>query len=312
MADQDLDLSIVIPVLNEEASVEELSRRVTETLKSLNLSYEVLFVDDGSTDGTLSRIKGLNQKDPRIKALSFNRNFGKAYAYSAGFDEAEGKAVITMDGDLQDAPEEIPAFLEKLKEGYDLVTGWKFQGKGRASRALPSRLFNCVTAPSMRVKVHDSNCPFKAFRREVVKTLRIYGELYRFIPALAYWKGFRVTEIKVGNYPRKHGRSKYGMERFLKGFLDFLTVLFLTRYVRRPLHFFGIFGLLALGVGFVMDLWIAVAGILAGRVGHQALMLLGLVLILLGTQFIFTGLLGEMVYSVKGREKDYVIACRIG
>jgi glycosyltransferase involved in cell wall biosynthesis len=312
VADQDLDLSIVIPILNEEASVEELSRRVMETLKPLNLDYEVLFVDDGSTDGTLSRIRGLNQKDPRIKALSFNRNFGKAYAYSAGFDEAGGKVVVTMDGDLQDAPEEIPAFLEKLREGYDLVTGWKFQGKGRASRALPSRLFNWVTAPSMRVRVHDSNCPFKAYRREVVKSLRIYGELYRFIPALAYWKGFRVTEIKVGNYPRKHGRSKYGMERFFKGFLDFMTVLFLTRYVRRPLHFFGLFGLLTLGVGFAMDLWITVAGIWAGRVGHQALLLLGLVLILLGTQFIFTGLLGEMVYSVKGREKDYVIACRIG
>jgi len=311
VSDQKMDLSIVIPVLNEEANVEELARRIGETLKPRNLAYEVLFVDDGSTDGTLARIASLNQQDSRIKALSFNRNFGKAYAYSAGFDEAQGRVVITMDGDLQDAPEEIPQFLEKIEGGYDLVTGWKHQGKGRASRALPSKFFNWVTGHSMIVKVHDSNCPFKAYRREVVKTLRLYGELYRFIPALAYWRGFRVTEIKVGNYPRQFGQSKYGVERFLKGFLDFLTVLFLTRYVKRPLHFFGIFGLLALGAGFVLDLLIAIAGILAGRVGHQALLLLGLVLVLIGVQFIFTGLLGEMVYSVKGREQEYLIARRI-
>lgn len=305
-----LNLSIVIPVLNEEESVEELARRIGETLMPLQLSYEILFVDDGSTDGTLAKISALNQKDFRIKSLSFNRNFGKSYAYSAGFDEARGEIVLTMDGDLQDAPEEIPKFLDKIKEGYDLVTGWKYKGKGK--RALSSRVFNWITGRSMRVKVHDSNCPFKAYRREVVKVLRIYGELYRFIPALAYWRGFRVSEIKVENYPRKSGHSKYGVERFLKGFLDFLTVLFLTRYVKRPLHFFGIFGLFALGGGFVLDLWIAVAGIISGRVGHQALLLLGLFLIVIGVQFIFTGLLGEMVYSVKGWEKEYLVARRIG
>lgn len=310
MAEQGVEISIVIPVLNEEGNVEELATRIGNVLGPLRASYEVLFVDDGSTDGTLARIEGLHRKDPRIKALSFNRNFGKAYAYSAGFDQALGEIVITMDGDLQDAPEEIPHFVEKIKEGYDLVTGWKYQGKGK--RALSSRVFNWVTGRSMKVKVHDSNCPFKAYRQEVVKTLRVYGELYRFIPALAYWRGFRVTEIKVENYPRKFGHSKFGMERFLKGFLDFLTVLFLTRYVKRPLHFFGIFGLVALGAGFVLDLCIAVAGILAGRVGHQALLFLGLILIVIGVEFIFTGLLGEMVYSVKGREREYLIARRIG
>jgi glycosyltransferase involved in cell wall biosynthesis len=303
-----LDLTVVIPVCNEAGSVRELSERIGRTLGSSGLDYEIVFVDDGSTDNTLPILRELNGKDPRVKVIHFNRNFGKAMAYSMGFREAQGEIVVTMDGDLQDAPEEIPAFLEKLEEGYDLVTGWKHRGKGPVSRAIPSRFFNLVTSRVTRLKLHDFNCPFKAYRREVAKTLNIHGELHRFIPVLAHWEGFRVAEIKVENYPRTSGKTKYGSGRFVKGFLDLLTVIFITRYIKRPLHLFGFVGLMFLVTGFAVDLVLTAIGLAQGRIGHQALLTLGLVLIIIGVQFIFTGLLGEMVYSVQRREMPESVA----
>lgn len=293
---EEIKLSIVIPVYNEEENIAELSRRLTAVCRSLKLEYEILFVDDGSSDGTREAIRQAQKSDARILAVSLARNSGKAQAYSAGFAEAQGEVVITMDGDLQDRPEQIPDFLMKLEDGYDLVTGWKYTGKGK--RTWSSKAFNALVRYWTKLDVHDTNCPFKAYRREVVKNLKVYGSLYRFIPTLAYWKGYRVAEIKVENDPRKYGTTKYGPGRALGGFFDLLTVIFLTQYIKRPLHFFGLAGLVLASIGFVIDLAIAVTGLINGRVGHQAMLLLGLVLIIIGVQFIFTGLLAEMMFRL--------------
>ncbi|MEW6686464.1 MAG: glycosyltransferase family 2 protein [Candidatus Edwardsbacteria bacterium] len=299
-------LSVVIPVYNEGESIPELCDRLQKILTSLNLNYEVIFVDDGSTDKTFSLLKERHNQHNKIKILHFNKNFGKAYAYSAGFASAKGEIIITMDGDLQDAPEEIPNFLEKMKEGYDLVSGWKYTGKGK--RRFSSKFFNFVTSFFTKLPLHDFNCPFKAYRQEVAKNLHIYGELHRFIPALAYWKGYKITEIKVENYPRKYGKTKYGFGRFIKGFLDLITVIFLTQYIKRPLHFFGLFGLIFGVGGFCIDLAITVEGLAKGKIGHQALLLLGLFLIVIGIQFVFTGLLGEMIYSLREtKEEEHIV-----
>jgi glycosyltransferase involved in cell wall biosynthesis len=293
---QPIKLSIVVPVYNEQENIPELSSRLTQVCRSLKASYEILFVNDGSSDGTLAAIKKSKEKDPNISAIDLAKNSGKAQAYSAGFTEAKGEIVITMDGDLQDRPEQIPEFLKKLEEGYDLVTGWKHTGKGK--RTWSSKAFNTLVRRWTKLEIHDTNCPFKAYRREVVKNLKVYGSLYRFIPALAHWKGYRVAEIKVENDPRKHGTTKYGPGRALGGFFDLLTVIFLTQYIKRPLHFFGLAGLVLGSIGFVIDLAIVVIGLINGRVGHQALLLLGLVLIIIGVQFVFTGLLAEMMFRL--------------
>ncbi|MDI6740084.1 MAG: glycosyltransferase, partial [Candidatus Edwardsbacteria bacterium] len=243
------------------------------------------------------------QNDKNIYGLSLSKNSGKAQAYTAGFAGAKGEIVITMDGDLQDAPEEIPNFLKKIGEGYDLVTGWKYTGKGR--RTLSSRLFNWASRRLTRLYIHDTNCPFKAYRSEVIKKIKIYGDLYRFIPAMAYWKGYRIAEIKVENYPRQHGVTKYGPGRALNGFFDLMTVTFLTQYIKRPLHFFGLAGLTFGAIGFLIGLVIVIEGLMKGQVGHQAMLLLGLVLIIIGIQFTFTGLLAEMLsrlYQEQGND----------
>jgi len=288
--------SVVIPVYRGADTIAELVTQLVQTLEGCVPGYEILFVNDGSSDGTLEAIKKAKQKDSNISAIDLAKNSGKAQAYTAGFAEAKGEIVITMDGDLQDAPEEIPNFLKKMEEGYDLVTGWKYTGKGK--RSLSSKLFNHVAGKLTKLSIHDSNCPFKAYRSEVVKNLKVYGDLYRFIPALAYWKGYRIAEIKVENYPRQHGVTKYGASRALSGFFDLMTVAFLTQYIKRPLHFFGLAGLIFGTVGFLIDLVIVIEGLIIGRVGHQALLLLGLVLIIISVQFIFTGLLAEMQFRL--------------
>lgn len=273
----DIFLSVVIPVYNEEGNIPELAQRLTAVCRSLGRPYEILFVDDGSTDGTLEAVRRARRQDPQILALSLAKNSGKAAAYAVGFDAASGEVIVTMDGDLQDRPEQIPDFIKKLDEGYDLVTGWKYTGKGR--RTWSSRAFNALVRRWTRLDIHDTNCPFKAYRRQVVKNLKVYGTLYRFIPALAYWKGYRVAEIKVENDPRKYGTTKYGPGRALGGFL-------------------GLAGLVLGAIGFAIDAVIVVRGLMVGRVGHQALLLLGLVLIIIGVQFTFTGLLAEMMFRL--------------
>ncbi|HAD82824.1 MAG: hypothetical protein A2509_02210 [Candidatus Edwardsbacteria bacterium RIFOXYD12_FULL_50_11] len=301
-----IDISIVIPVYNERENIAELSQRLTAVMKNLKKSYEVLFVDDGSNDtphdsdgrsATLTEIINAKKKNKNISALSLAKNSGKSQAYIVGFDAAQGDVVITMDGDLQDRPEQIPDFLEKIKEGYDLVTGWKYTGKGK--RKYSSEMFNKLTRGVTHLNIHDTNCPFKAYRREVVKNMWVYGNLYRFIPAMAFWQGYKVTEIKVENDPRKHGITKYGSLRWMGGFIDLLTVFFLTQYIKRPLYLFSIAGLFSFSLGFLIELYILIDGIAKGFISHTALMLLGIVFIIASIQFVSTGLLAEMIIRVR-------------
>jgi glycosyltransferase involved in cell wall biosynthesis len=305
-----INLSVVIPVYNEEENIAELSARLTKVCQGLKLSYELLFVDDGSRDGTLKAIKKAKETDKNVYAIRLAKNFGKSGAYGAGFHAAQGDVIITMDGDLQDRPEQIPDFLAKINEGYDLVTGWKYTGKGK--RAWSSRLFNWITRKLTKLEIQDTNCPFKAYRAEIVSSrdenkkagLWIYGNLYRFIPAMAFWKGYRVTEIKVENDPRRHGQTKYGPARFVGGFLDLLTVIFLTQYIKRPMYFFAVLGLPMMLMGIFLDSVIVIWGLIEdGRVGHFALLILGLVSVLIGIQFIFTGLLAEMIVRLHQEQR---------
>lgn len=301
------EISVLVPVLDEADSVRELSRRVATVLDSLGRSFEIVFIDDGSSDGTSDRVKEVRRDDPRVKLVRLRRNFGKAAALCAGIDRSHGEIVITMDGDLQDDPEEIPRFLEKMDtENLDLVSGWKVRRQDPVSKRWPSRLFNWVTRHLAQVHLHDFNCGFKAYRREVLENVSIYGELHRYIPVLASRRGFSVDEIEVRHHPRRHGRSKYGWDRFYKGLLDLLTVLFITKYTRRPLHLFGLVGLACLVAGFGIDLYLVLDWWRAGGVGlsNRPLLLLGVLLMLVGIQMLMTGLLAEMITFKNFRRRD--------
>ncbi len=312
LAAERLDVSVIVPVLDEAATVEELAARVAAVLDRLGRSFEILFVDDGSRDDTSARVRAAHERDHRIKLVRLRRNFGKAAALCAGFDHSRGDTVVTMDGDLQDVPEEIPRFLAKLEaDGLDLVSGWKRTRRDPPLKRWPSRLFNWATRRLASVELHDFNCGFKAYRREVLEQVAVYGELHRYIPVLASRRGFAVGEIEVKHEPRQHGESKYGWDRFYKGLLDLITVLFITRYTRRPLHLFGAFGLLFLAGGLGINLYLAVLWLGGEYLSYRPLLLLGVLLMLLGIQVLTTGLIGEMItfknfvrsdsYSVKER-----------
>jgi len=309
---EELILSIVIPVYNEERNVRLLYEKIVQLMQELPKyrdSYELLFINDGSWDNTQEELERIHEECPRVKALQFQGNFKKAAAYSAGFKYARGKWIITMDGDLQDDPGEIPKFLVKLEQGYDYVSGWKHLGKGNPYRAWPSKFFNFVVRTLMGVNLHDFNCPFKAFRADVIRTIDIYGEQYRFIPVKLHGRGFRITEVKVKNLPRVHGSSKYGMERFLRGFFDMITIFFLEKYLKRPLHFFGSIGLFSslLGAGTVVTLYLM--KFMAGIPIHERpyLFLMGLLMTILGIQFISIGLLGELFTFYAKQEQDHYV-----
>lgn len=308
------DVSFVIPLKNESESLEALYEGIVENIYPLGLSFEIIFIDDGSTDGSFEIIKKLNKKDDRVKGIRFRRNFGKSSALSAGFKLAKGDIVITMDADLQDDPVEIPRFIEMINRGYDVVSGWKKVRYDPLSKTLPSKLFNKLTSLATGVKIHDFNCGFKAYRNEVVKSLDIYGELHRYIPALAYSKGFSVGEIVVTHHPRKYGRSKYGWERLFKGLLDLFTVVFLTRFIKRPMHVFGTTGVLLFFIGFIIDLYLVIYKLLTGAlIGNRPLLTLGVLCMVLGVQSLSIGLLGEMINNLShGQKEDYYVVEEIG
>ena len=299
VTDKALDISVVIPVYDEEKNVPVLYSRLTEVLSSLGKCYEIVFVDDGSRDNTFEELSRLHNQDKTVKVVSFPSNFGKSAAYTAGFDFASGEVIITMDGDLQDDPDDIPALLQKLDEGYDLVVGWKAEGRGPLGKSFPSWIFNRISAWVTGLKIHDMNCPFKVYRKHVAKSLahEIYGELYRYQPLIARSSGYAVEEVKVQNYPRKFGRSKYGAAKFLKGFLDFLTILFLTRFTMSPLYLFGTIGLISTFVGgtiiFLLYLQKFLLGIHVGN--YLPLFTLSVLIVIFGVQFISIGLLSEMI-----------------
>jgi len=301
----ELDVSVLVPVLDEAETVEELGARVAAVLDSLGSRFEILFVDDGSRDGTAERVRAAHGRDPRVKLLRLRRNFGKAAALSAGVEHSRGRIVITMDGDLQDDPEEIPRLLGMLEAGgFDLVSGWKRERRDPAAKRIPSLLFNWVTRRLAGVDLHDFNCGFKVYRREVLDQIAVYGELHRYIPVLASRRGFAVGEAPVTHHARRHGVSKYGWDRFYKGLLDLITVLFITRYTRRPLHLFGAVGLVFLAAGFGIDLYLAILWMGGATLSNRPLLLLGVLLMLLGIQVLTTGLLGEMITFKNFRRPD--------
>ncbi|PIN86257.1 glycosyltransferase [Candidatus Woesearchaeota archaeon CG10_big_fil_rev_8_21_14_0_10_44_13] len=301
-----MDISIIIPVYNEQDNVSLLHSELKKVLNSIKKSYEMIFVDDGSNDNTLKRLEELNRKDKRIRVVSFARNFGKASALMAGFKESKGSIIFTMDGDLQDDPKEIPNFIKKIGEGYDLVNGWKFVRHDPLGKTMPSKFFNFLTRKITGVNVHDSNCGFKAYKRQVIQNIKIHGELHRYIPSIVRWKGFRVGEIKVEHHPRRYGKSKYGVERLMKGFLDLITVRFITKYTRRPLHFFGPIGILSILLGFIAGAYLTWQWFTIGGIGNRPMLFLSVLLIVVGVQFISLGLLGEMIANMNPKE-DYVI-----
>jgi glycosyltransferase involved in cell wall biosynthesis len=301
-------LSVIVPLLDEEESLKELYGQIVQSAATLGKPFEIIFVDDGSTDGSFSVLEELHKADRRVKAVRFRRNFGKSAALSVGFHEAQGDVVITMDADLQDDPNEIPSLIDKLEEGYDLVSGWKQRRHDPLSKTIPSRLANSVTAAMTGIPIHDMNCGLKAYRKEVVKSIKIYGELHRYIPALAHWAGFRVGEKVVQHHPRKFGRTKFGISRLSRGFLDLVTVLFTTRYIRRPLHLFGVWGILSFMIGVVIDGWLSVEWFLGKTsLSNRPLFLLGFLFIIIGAQFVSFGLLGEMINRQQRDETTYSI-----
>lgn len=304
-----MDSSVIIPVYNEEKNISILMDKLMHSSGLVGIEWEVIFIDDGSTDGTFFELQRLKEKIPQIKIIHFGINAGKAAAYSAGFQLASGNVIITMDGDLQDDPAEILSFQSALAKGADLVVGWKYKGKGSTGKTIPSKVFNSLLSILTGLKINDSNCPFRAMKREVAKSLNIYGDLYRFIPYLAFQKGFKVTEIKVENYPRQFGSSKYGISRLFNGVMDLMTVLFISRYSKRPLHFFGIPGLASLFLGVFIDGFLVLQGLFfTEKIGHTALLIMGVMLIIIGIQFISLGLLGELLVTAKTIElKDLPI-----
>lgn len=290
-------ISVVIPVHDEELSVALLYDELSTAFAGDSRTWEAVFVDDGSSDGTFAALTRLHGANDNVRVVRLRRNFGKAAALDAGFGEATGDVVVTIDGDLQDDPSEIPRLLAKLDEGYDLVSGWKTKRRDPLTRRIPSRIFNTVAGKVSGVHLHDLNCGLKAYRAEVVEGMQLYGELHRYIPVLAHYRGYRVTELPVNHRPREHGRSNYGVERYVRGFLDLLTVTFMGRYRHRPLHLFGGLGLLAGTMGFAILVYLTIVKLTGHAIGQRPLLTLGVLLIVVGIQLLSLGLLSELITS---------------
>lgn len=290
-------ISVVVPLYNEEQTLEELYGEIAAALEPRDEPFEVLFVDDGSTDASFSVVTRLHDTTPNTRGVRFRRNFGKAAALQAGFLHARGDVIVTIDADLQDDPAEIPMLLAKLDEGYDLVSGWKSQRRDPFVRRFLSKIFNWLIVLLSGVHLHDVNCGLKAYRAEVVQGMRIYGELHRFIPVLAHFRGFRITEVAVNHRARVHGRSRYGPERYVRAFLDLLTVTFMGRYRYRPLHLFGGLGILLGAVGFIVLVYLTSLKINGQAIGQRPLLTLGVLFVVVGIQFVSLGLLSELITS---------------
>jgi glycosyltransferase involved in cell wall biosynthesis len=311
-----MTLSVVIPLYNEEENIQLLHERLRKALDPLNQEYEILFVDDGSTDRTLSLLEKIQADDKRLVVLSLRRNFGQTAAFAAGFDFARGDIVVTMDGDLQNDPTDIPKLLEMIKDN-DLVSGWRKKRKDPFfTRRFPSIIANWLISKVTGVKLHDYGCSLKAYRREVIKNLKLYGEMHRFIPAVASWYGVRVAEVETVHHPRLRGKSKYGISRTLKVVLDLITVKFLQSFSTKPIQFFGPVGVLSGILGFLILLYLTIDKVFFGNpIGGRPLILLGALLIIVGIQLIGMGLLGEMlvrVYHESQRKPIYVMKKILG
>lgn len=298
-------LSFVIPFLNEEETLHELYRRIAEAVGSLPrpTRFEVIFVDDGSTDGSAARVEELARTHSEVRLIQLRGNFGKSAALAAGFAHARGEIVFTMDADLQDDPKEIPRFLAKLEEGYDVVSGYKKKRRDPWHKVIPSRIFNGMVRRLTGVPLRDVNCGFKAYRAEVVRSVRLYGEMHRFVPVLAHWRRFRIAELVVEHHPRRFGVSKFGAGRFYRGLMDLLTVTFLLKFDRKPLHFFGLPGLASLVGGLAVCAHLTGRWLLGESIGHRPLLILGVLLVVVGVQILATGLIAELVVHLGTREE---------
>jgi glycosyltransferase involved in cell wall biosynthesis len=306
-----MSISIVVPLLNEEESLRPLYEAVAKGVAPLDTEWEIIFVDDGSTDSSMDVLRDLHSTHDNVGVLSLGRNLGKSAALAVGFGEAQGDVVITMDADLQDDPSEIPRMVERLDEGYDLVSGWKKERKDPLSKRLPSKIFNWVTGRMSGVRLHDMNCGLKAYRLDVVRNIKVYGELHRYTPVLAHFAGFRVTEIPVTHHARKFGRTKFGPERFARGLFDLVTILFLRRYVTRPLHLFGMVGGVLFVGGFAIGIYLTVLKIMGESIGRRPLLTLGILLMVIGVQIVSVGLVAEMLASMGGENLSYPIRERL-
>ncbi|MFH1187717.1 MAG: glycosyltransferase family 2 protein [bacterium] len=314
-----MKISIVIPLFNEEKNLTELVWQINNVVKKNSCNVEIIFIDDGSTDNSCEVLaKIADSSENNIKIIQFRKNFGKSAALSAGFSEAGGDIIITMDADLQDDPAEIPNLIEKLNSGYDLVSGWKQNRKDPLSKTIPSKIFNKAVRFFTKIKIHDFNCGLKAYKKEVIKNIEVYGELHRFLPVLANYQGFKIAEIKVNHRPRIHGKTKFGARRFTNGFIDLLTVMILTKYIRKPGHFFGSWGLASLFLGTAFCGYLSILWFMGQRpIGNRPLLFLGILLIIIAVQLISMGLLGELInqsnkkqnYNIKqvySKEKDKI------
>ena len=308
MASNDVKISVVVPLFNEEKSLVELHQRLSSALCTLDKPVEILFIDDGSTDRSFEILKTIRKNDANVRVVQFRKNYGKSAALATGFKRSSGKIIVTIDGDLQDDPSEIPHLIQKLNEGYDLVSGWKKQRRDSFIKRVSSKLFNRVTCMFTGLEIHDINCGLKAYRREVTDSVNVYGQLHRFLPVLAQWEGFKVGEVVVQHHPRRFGRTKFGASRFIAGFFDLITVLFITRYTKRPLHLFGLAGLVSFIFGMTISLYLSIEKIYLGKhLSNRPLLFLGVLLIIVGVQFVSIGLLGEMITANRKSQMDYSI-----
>lgn len=309
-------LSFVIPIKDEEKSLARLYGEIKDICQKIKKSFEVIFIDDGSRDQSFIIVKKLCQKNKNIKAVRLRGNFGKSIALQVGFSKTKGNIIFTLDGDLQDNPKEVPKFLQKIKEGYDLVSGWKQKRHDPIlSKVIPSKIMNFLSRVLTGLSIHDTNCGFKAYKKEVIDNLNLYGELYRFIPILAAKKNFKVTEVVVEHRQRQFGKTKFGWSRGVKGVLDLVTVVFLTGYIQRPGHFFGSLGLLSFFIGFIIGIYISYLRLTTGSIQYrQPLLFLGILLMIIGIQLISTGLLAEMIIAARGKfdyEKNIISKIRV-
>ncbi len=311
-----MDLSIVIPLYNEEESLPELHAWIRRVVEQEGYDYEVVFVDDGSRDNSWAVVQNLAQENPRVRAIQFQRNYGKSAALNEGFQASKGEVIITMDADMQDSPDEIPELYNLIKSGqWDLVSGWKQKRFDPLSKTIPTKLYNGVTRYFTGIKLHDMNCGLKSYRRQVVKSVEIYGEMHRYIPVIAKQAGFgRIGEKVVQHRERKYGVTKFGMNRFINGFLDLLSILFVTRFSKKPMHFFGTMGLIVFFFGFLILLYLTISKFFFAGYGmtERPLFYLGLITIIIGVQLFLTGFLAELISRSAADRNDYLISQRIG
>ena len=307
----EIDITIVIPLLNEEESLPELEAWIRKVMTANNFRYEIIMIDDGSSDNSWNIIQTLTEQNPAVKGIKFRRNYGKSAALNVAFENASGDVVITMDADLQDSPDEIPELYKMIKkDGFDLVSGWKKKRYDPISKTIPTKIYNGVTRLMSGIKLHDMNCGLKAYKNDVVKNIEVYGEMHRYIPVIAKAAGFKkIGEKVVQHFPRKHGKSKFGLNRFINGPLDLMSIIFVSKFSKKPMHFFGSLGLLSFFIGFAILVYLTIAKLVLTEYGmtDRPIFFFGILTIIIGTQLFLTGFLAELVARSSPQRNNYIV-----